>query len=124
MNADPPLNSELPLSQRRTAMWPKPWGNFFAQIVIALMGWKASYSGTKTHDFGTINAHSQATTTVTVTGARSGDAAQVSIVTPTSGIIADGYVSAVDTVTIRAHNYTAGNIDPAESVYVVTVLRA
>lgn len=87
------------------------------------MGWKSSYYATLTHDFGSISAQSQATQTVTVTGVRSGDAVLVRPTTAVNGIILDGTVTASDTVTVRAVNYSSGAIDPASQTYLVIVFQ-
>lgn len=87
------------------------------------MGWKKTYTASLTHDFGSINAQTQATQTVTVTGARSGDAVIVRPTTAVNGIILDGTVTAADTVTVRAVNYSSGSIDPASQEYRVIVIQ-
>lgn len=87
------------------------------------MGWKTTYYATLTHDFGNINAQTQATQTATVTGARSGDVVIVRPTTAVNGIIIDGTVTADNTVTIRAVNYSSGAIDPAEQSYKILVFQ-
>lgn len=76
-------------------------------------------------DFGSINAQSFADLTITVTGAATGDA--VALGTPTAAITAGiaftAWVSATDTVTVRAHNYTAGALDPASGTFRATIIR-
>lgn len=115
-----PINSP-PL--RDTDVAKPVWQSWFTQVFTALLGWKKSYTVTLTHDFGNINAQTQSTTTVTVDGARSGDAVLVRPTTAVNGIILDGTVTADDTVTIRAVNYSSGAIDPASQVYRVIVLQ-
>lgn len=99
------------------------WASWFTQVFTALLGWKKTYTATLTHDFGSINAQSQGTQTVTVMGARSGDAVVVRPTTAVNGIILDGTVTAADTVTVRAVNYSAAPIDPASQVYRVIVIQ-
>jgi hypothetical protein len=99
------------------------WASWFNQVVTALLGWKKTYTTTLTHDFGSINAQVQATQTVTVLGARTGDAVLVRPTTAVNGIILDGTVTASDTVTVRAVNYSSGAIDPASQVYRVIVFQ-
>lgn len=81
-------------------------------------------AGSKVHDFGSITTINTATTTLTVTGAQTGDTV---IVNPSTaleaGLVVYGYVSAADTVTIVANNPTSGSIDPASRTYYVTVLK-
>ena len=99
------------------------WASWFTQVVTALSGWKKTYTTTLTHDFGLIAAQSQATQTVTVLGARIGDVVVVRPTTAVNGIILDGTVTASDTVTVRAVNYSAAGIDPASQVYRVIVFQ-
>lgn len=108
---------------RETETGSPAWQSWFTQVFTALLGWKKTYTGTKTHDFGSINAQSQATTTTTVTGARVGDAVIVRPATAVDGIILDGTVTASDTVTIRAVNYSSAPIDPASQAYRVIVFQ-
>jgi hypothetical protein len=103
--------------------WTSPWAVWFTQVLSAIFGWRKTYTATKTHDFGNIVAQSQDTTTVSVIGARSGDAVLVRPTTAVNGIILDGTVTALDTVTIRAVNYSSGAIDPASQVYRVIVFQ-
>ena len=112
----PPISNSLPVGQEK-AVWTKPWGNWFTQIFLSLFGWTRSYTATLTNDFGSIAAQSQATQTVTVTGVRSGDAVIVRPTTAINGIIVDGTVTADNTVTVRAVNYSSGAVDPASQVY-------
>jgi hypothetical protein len=89
----------------------------------ALAGWHTTLTVKKTHDFGNILAQTQATTTVTISGARIGDAVLVRPTTAVNGIILDGTITADDTATIRAANYSAGAIDPASQIYTVIVFQ-
>lgn len=122
----PPLAMNLridtdPRTKSEGAVWPPVWGNWISAVWQALQGWTQTYTSSITFDFGNISAQSQATTTVTVTGARSGDAVLVRPTTAVNGIILDGTVTAVDTVTIRAVNYSSGAIDPGSQSYRVIV---
>lgn len=75
-------------------------------------------SGTAVLDFGSIASFDQTDLTITVTGAVVGDEILLGLpAAPTAGIIFNAFVSAVDTITVRAHNYTAGAIDPASATY-------
>lgn len=81
-------------------------------------------SATATLDFPSVASLGQQDLTVTVTGAATGNAVQVGLpAAPTSGIAWSAWVSAADTVTVRAHNYTAGAVDPASASYRVTVTK-
>lgn len=80
------------------------------------------WSATATLDFGSIAAASQADLTLTVTGASVGDSVTLGLpAAPTSGIVFNAWVSAANTVTIRATNITAAAIDPASATYRATV---
>lgn len=117
-----PTKSELPVSNG-VATWPQPWQNWLTQVFLALVGWRKTYYATLTKDFGNINAQVEATQTVTVAGARVGDMVMVRPTTAVAGIILDGTVTADNTVTVRAVNYSAGAIDPASQVYRVLVIQ-
>lgn len=116
-----PINSP-PLAEEVKNGSPA-WAAWFTQVMTAIFGWKKTYTASKTYDFGSINAQTEATTTVTVTGARSGDAVLVRPTTAVNGIIVDGTVTANNTVTMRAANYSSGSIDPASQVYRVIVFQ-
>jgi hypothetical protein len=120
MIGNPPTSSELPVSQGM-ARWSAPWVQWVTQVFLALSGWKRTYHARLTHDFGSVSSQSQATQTVTVTGARIGDAVMVRPTTAVNGVIVDGTVTASDTVTVRVSNFSAGAIDPASQVYQVIV---
>jgi hypothetical protein len=77
-----------------------------------------------TLDFPSIAADDEDELTITVTGAAVGDS--VSLAPPSAieaGLVWCGYVSAVDTVTVRVRNTTAGAIDPASATWGATVLK-
>jgi hypothetical protein len=86
----------------------------------------AVLKGTATLNFGSVPAHAAATLTMTITGVAVGDVATVSVqprtATPEAGIVYDAYISAADTVTVRANNYTTAAIDPANTDFMVTVV--
>lgn len=76
-------------------------------------------------DFPSIAAASQANLTITVTGAAVNDEVIMGLpAAPTAGIVFNAFVSAANTVTIRATNVTVGAIDPASATYSVIVLGA
>lgn len=82
-------------------------------------------SGTATLDFGSITAQAHADLTIAVTGAVTGDSIALGLPTAavTAGIAYTAWVSAADTVTVRAHNYTGGTLDPASGAFKATVVR-
>src|SRR6266481_5980630 len=109
--------------QERTIHWLRPWVNWFNQILRALFGWKLSYYGSVTFDFGSINSDSEASTTVTITGVAVNDSVIVTPSANTAGIIYTGVVTAVNTVTIYAKNFTSGSINPASTTFQVIVFQ-
>jgi hypothetical protein len=83
-------------------------------------------TGSKTHDFGSINSGEAATTTVAVTGAAVGDRAEIgpnaALATATTlGLFLYAYVSATDEVTIVCTNPTAGALNLASNTFFVEV---
>lgn len=80
-------------------------------------------SATATLDFGSISAAGSADLTITVTGASVGDSVALGLpATPASGIVWNAFVSAANTVTVRASNITGSAVDPASATYRATVL--
>jgi hypothetical protein len=64
-------------------------------------------------------------TSFTVTGAAVGDVCAVGLpATFDSGLVAQAWVNAADSVTLRLTNSTASPIDPASATYRVTVFKA
>lgn len=80
-------------------------------------------SATATLDFPSISAGASADLTITVTGATVGDSVHLGLPSaPTAGIIFQGFVSAANTVTVRATNITGSPVDPASATYRATVM--
>lgn len=128
MNNRPPLQEAFPAEQDQTGSWLAKltggWSNWFTQVFLALMGWKKSFNYTATIDFGSVSANAQAASSgVTITGVRQGDAVDVTPTSDVSGMIFTGVVTAADTVTVYAKNFTVAPINPASQVYRVMVLQ-
>ena len=85
----------------------------------------ANRTATATLNFGALAANSHADLTITVAGAQTGDCVALGIPTAsvTAGVVYTAWVSATNTVTVRANNYTAGSPDPASGVFRATVIR-
>ena len=82
-------------------------------------------SGSASLNFGSISAVSQADLTIAVVGAAVGDEVIMALpAAPAAGIVFNAFVSATDTVTIRASNITAAPVDPAAATYGVIVIAA
>ena len=117
------MNNRPPLSESLAGAVPSNgWSNWFNQVFLGLP-WKKGLNITATLDFGATAAQSQSSLTVTVTGARSGDAVQVAPLADVSGIVFTGVVTAIDTVTVYAKNFSSGSINPASQKYRVIVLQ-
>lgn len=100
------------------------WADWFTSLWNAVAGWRKTLTGSVTINFGAVAANSQAASaSLTITGAAVTDVVLVQPDTQTSGIKFDGYVSAIDTVTIRAMNFTAGSIDPASTTFRVILFK-
>lgn len=129
MNSALPLRDDLPVEVDANgvpvaARWTERWKAWFNGLVRAVV-WNLSLTATKVYDFGLIAAHTEASTTVTVTGAVTTDTPTV-LVTPlvnTAGIHYKGAVTADNTVTIYALNTTAAGIDPASTTFRILVLQ-
>jgi hypothetical protein len=75
-------------------------------------------------NFGSIAAAASADLTITVTGAAVGDGVALGLpAAPAAGIVFNAFVSAANTVTVRATNVTADAVDPAAATYTVDVLK-
>jgi hypothetical protein len=82
-------------------------------------------TGSAALNFPSIAAAAQADLTITVTGAVVGSEVVMALpAAPAAGIIFNAFVSATDTVTIRATNITALAVDPASATYSVIVFSA
>lgn len=76
-----------------------------------------------TYTFGAVSAYTYVTTTVTLTGASVGDPVIMGVSTPHPGITYYAWVSAPNTVTIKAHNLTPSSITtPNSTVFKIVVL--
>ncbi len=119
-----PARDPLTTEDGKPVKWPETWLGWFSAVLRALV-WNISLTATKTHDFGNIAAHSEDSTTVTVTGARTDNPPTV-LVTPlanTAGIIYKGVVTADNTVTIYALNATGAGVNPLSTTFRVVVLQ-
>ena len=82
-------------------------------------------SGSASLDFGSITNATQASLTIPVVGAAVGDEVIMALpAAPTAGLVFNAFVSAADTVTIRASNISAAPVDPAAATFGVIVIAA
>lgn len=81
-------------------------------------------TGSAALDFGSIATQTSADLTISVTGAAVGDTVALGLpAAPTAGIAFNAFVDSANSVTVRAHNYTGGAVDPASATYKVTVFQ-
>ena len=81
-------------------------------------------TGSAMLDFGSIGANSSIDLTITVTGAVIGNAVALGLPsTPNVEVVFMAFVSAVDTVTVRAFNVSAMSVDPTSGLFNVTVFQ-
>lgn len=125
MNNAPPLN-EPPVMGG--GVFSLGWSNWFS-LAYRLLTWKRSFVVQATVDFASIAAQSQLSAVVTpapasgLVGVRLGDAVQVTPTTDVNGVIFTGVVTANNTLTLYAKNFTAGAINPASQVFQIVVLQ-
>lgn len=92
-------------------------------VWVAEVG-KARLTATAALDFASINAAASEDLTIAVTGAAVGDSVSLGLpAAPTAGIVFQAFVSAANTVTVRATNITAGAVNPASATYRATVIK-
>lgn len=97
----------------------------FVSIPAGVRGMITYFSSSKTWDPASVNDGATVTTTLTVTGAATGD--HVVVTRPAAldaGLVVDGHVSAANTVTLTITNASGGAINAAELVYPVIVFPA
>lgn len=79
---------------------------------------------TATLNFGSIATTASADLTITVTGAAVGNTVALALpAAPAAGIVFNAFVSAANTVTVRATNVTGSSVDPASASYSVVVFQ-
>lgn len=118
MNNRPPLNEGIATGVPRVT---PGWASWFGQVFAGLP-WKKGWNVTATIDFGSIAALAQTTSDVTLEGARAGDAVQVTTAN-VAGVVFSGCVTADDTVTVYAKNFSAGAVNPPSQVFRIIVLQ-
>lgn len=105
---------------------PRVFATWQEQVIRAIraLGFSRASISSVVIDFPSIAAGGQATSSQTIPGARVGGTVSVSTNAgaPTAGLLFDGYVSANDTVIVRATNITTGAVDAASAAYAVSVL--
>lgn len=103
--------------------WSGSWVAWF-QNVFDCIRWKKAFNYTFTLDFANTLANSQSSgIAVTVKGVVVGDAVLVTPSVDTAGVLFKGVVTAANTVTVYACNFTAGAINPPSTTFRIVVLQ-
>lgn len=116
MNNRPPISEGVPAQ----GPWPATWAIWLGQIFDCLP-WKKAINVTATLNFPDTGAHSQTALTVTVAGARQGDAVEVTPYADVAGIVFAGVATASGVVTVYAKNTTAALINPSSMQFRIIV---
>lgn len=117
------MNIRPPLQEAVGESWTQGWTAFMTQLFQAV-GWLQSWSYKFTIDFASVPANSEsAGQAVTISGVRQGDSVHVTPFSNTVGMTYKALVTADDTVTIYAINYTTGAVNPASMLYRVVVIQ-
>ena len=92
--------------------------------VVTEVDLSSNLSAVGTLNFGSVSAQSYEDLTITVTGAAAGSAVALGVPTAsvTAGIAFTAWVSAADTVTVRAHNYTGGALNPGSGNFKAVIV--
>ena len=111
MNNRPPLTENLPVEtdQRSSQVFARltqGWTNWITQVFLCLP-WRNGFNVTATLNIGSAAAGAQASITTS----------------DVTGIVFTGVVTADNTVTVYAKNFTVGAIDPSSQVYRIIVLQ-
>lgn len=126
--------NKLGLGSSDTASYIQSWDSQELQfnqqgnrMRLGPVGSGGSFSGVfstnATLDFPSIDANGVTNLTVSIAGVAANDTVIVGPpTTATAGITFGGYVSASDTVSVRAANPTVNAIDPASATYRVTII--
>ena len=115
--------NNAPIREPAGEQWSKSWAAWF-QSVASAIGWRKAFNFTFVENFGNVLANSQsAAVTKTIPDAQIGDAVIVTPLDETPGLIYKGVVTAVDTVSLYACNFTAAPINPNSTTFRIVVLQ-
>ena len=112
-----------PIREAAGEQWPKAWAAWFQSVVSAL-AWSKSFNYEFVVNFPNVLANSQsAAIDHTIPGVVTGNSVMVTPLSDTAGIIYKGIVTANDTVSLFACNFTALAINPASTTFRIVVLK-
>lgn len=120
MNSKPRLQEEFPV-EGDSARITRGWSNWFMDVWRALAGWQSTLTATASLTFPAIGAQSQGSLSFAVEDAAPGDAVSVFSI-DVAGMIFSAQVTAPNTVTVYAKNFTAGAITPPASLSVRVIV--
>ncbi|MGZ5799237.1 MAG: hypothetical protein ACXWJZ_01230 [Burkholderiaceae bacterium] len=117
------MNNQPPTRDPAGDVWSQGWIAWF-QNAFECLRWKKSFNYIFIIDFPNVLANTQsAAVAKTINGVRTGDAVSVTPLADTAGLIYKGIVTADDTVSLYACNFTASNINPASTTFRIIVLQ-
>ena len=115
MNNTPPIREQVDMG------WTPSWANWFQQVFECLR-WTRSFSAATTLNFPAIPAQSQSSLSFSVQGARVGDAALLTPSVDVPGLIFSAAVTANNTISVTAKNFTTAAVDaPAISFRLIVL---
>jgi hypothetical protein len=113
------MNLSTPPLQEPVSNTNPHWVLWFSRIQALFLSIKTE---TASLDFPSISAGNYQDLTITVPGVVANDSVELGLpAAPTAGLVYQAFVSAADTVTVRATNITGSPINPAAQTFRVTV---
>lgn len=112
------MNNRAPITE---AAGSAGWINWFQQVFQCLP-WRQAFDVSAELDFPTVLPQEQQSLTATVAGARRGAAVIVTPHDDVLGLVFSGAVTADDTVTVTAKNFSAAGAFPAAQTFRIVVL--
>lgn len=116
-----PLKTPFLLNVNQSLTWSK-WLTWVGTALNNLIGLRV-FTASAVLDFSSIASLASEDLTITVANASINDSVSLGLPIPTAGIVFQAFVSAVDTVTIRATNITGGAVDPVSATYKIIVFK-
>lgn len=122
MKTQPRFQENLTISGL-VAIFTTGWKSWFQEVYNCLGGWSASFAGSGTIDFGNIPFGSELSGTVTVSGVAVGDKVNVYPMANVEGLVFIPIVTAADTITVYAKNFSLDFVDPATVDFKFTIYK-
>lgn len=117
------MNNNAPTRESAGDRWSPAWVAWFQQVFESIR-WRKSFNYTFAVDFPNVLANSQSAAIVkTIPDVAIGDAVLVTPEADTAGLLYKGVITAANTVSLYACNFTAAPINPAATTLRVIVLQ-